>query len=209
MVVGFNSVAQESISVSDTSSSTSENFSSSKAANPTVPAVSESQQQASFSQELVNDNSERNSFRSLEEETELLLQEILNLSSDLTIVGEEDDGSQLHQVTVLVTSDPTKLFDLGYIELKIDKQTVAAYQYTDEDVNAIKLGGGHRLYMTNLSPGIHKVSAFMLGSVPRDPDYKREVTYYFIAGISSTVIELNIDSKNNTTYPNLVAKEWN
>lgn len=150
-----------------------------------------------------------NAFRTTDEETELLLQEILNLSSDIAILSEEDTGAQKNQVIVIVTLNAPKLFDLSYIELKIDSQTVAAYQYTDSEVQAMQLGGGHRIYKTNLSTGIHRLSAFILGRVPKDPDYKRDVLHRFIAGISRTVIEINIDSKDSSTYPNLVISEWN
>ena len=150
-----------------------------------------------------------NAFRITDEEIELLLQEILNLSSDIAIVAEEDGGAQQNQVIVIVTLNAPKLFDLTYIELKIDTQTVAAYQYTETDVQAMQLGGGHRIYKTSLPAGIHKLSAFMLGRVPRDPDYKRDVVYRFIAGISRTVLEINIDSKGSSTFPALVVNEWN
>jgi len=159
--------------------------------------------------EYQDPNFTRNAFRTTDEETELLLQEILNLSSDIAIVSEEDNGSQLQQVIVIVTLDAPKLFDLSYMELKINSQIVAAYQYSKSDVQAMQLGGGHRIYKANLSTGIHKLSAFMSGRVPRDPDYKRNITYRFIAGISRTVLEINIDSKNSSTYPDLVVKEWN
>ncbi len=150
-----------------------------------------------------------NSFRSTDEETELLLQEIFNLSSDIAIVSEQDNVSQRNQVVVIVTLNAPKLFDLSYIELKINSQTVAAYRYTENDVIAMQLGGGHRLYITQLPNGIHKMSVYMLGRVPRDPDYKRDITYRFIAGIARTVLEINIDSKDSTTYPVLNVTEWN
>jgi len=153
-------------------------------------------------------NFTHNAFRTTDEETELLLQEILNLSSDIAIESQEDNGSQLQQVIIIVTLNAAKLFDLSYIELKINSQIVAAYQYSKSEVHAMQLGGGHRIYMANLSTGIHKLSASMLGRVPRDPAYKKNVTFRFIAGISRTVLEINIDSKNSTTYPELVVKEW-
>jgi len=154
-------------------------------------------------------NFTRNAFRTTDEETELLLQEILNLSSDIAILSEEDTAVQQNQVIVIVTLNAPKLFDLSYIELKIDSQTVAAYQYTESDVQAMQLGGGHRIYKTSLPAGIHRLSVLMLGRVPKDPDYKRDVIYRFIAGMARTVIEINIDSKNSSTYPNLVISEWN
>lgn len=147
-------------------------------------------------------------FRSLDLETELLVKEVLDLSSDLAIIQEEEDNPANHQLLVLVTFDPTKLFTLDYIQLEIDNEVVAAYQYAESDIQALKRGAGHRLYVANLPAGMHEVYATMVGRIPRDPDYKSEVEYKFISGVSRTVLELNVSSKTKG-FPVLAIKEWN
>jgi hypothetical protein len=147
-------------------------------------------------------------FRSLDQQTELLVKEVLDLSSDLAIIQEEEDNPANHQLLVLVTFDPTKLFTLDYIQLEVDNEVVAAYQYSESDVQALKRGAGHRLYVTNLPAGMHEVYATMVGRIPRDPDYKSEVAYKFVSGVSRTVLELNVSSKSKG-FPILAIKEWN
>jgi len=147
-------------------------------------------------------------FRSLDQQTELLVKEVLDLSSDLAIVQEEEDNPANYQIMVLVTFDPTKLFTLDYIQLEVDNEVVAAYQYSESDVQALRRGAGHRLYLANLPAGMHEIYATMVGRVPRDPDYKSEVHYKFISGVSRTVVELNISSKAKG-FPVLAIKEWN
>jgi hypothetical protein len=147
-------------------------------------------------------------FRSLDQQAELLVKEVLDLSSDLAIVQEQEDNPAKHQLMVLVTFDPTKLFTLDYIQLEVDKEVVAAYQYSQSDIRALKHGAGHRLYLANLPAGMHEIYATMVGRVPHDPDYKSEVHYKFISGVSRTVVELNISSKAKG-FPVLAIKEWN
>jgi hypothetical protein len=147
-------------------------------------------------------------FRSLDQQTELLVKEVLDLSSDLAIVQEEEDNPANFQLMVLVTFDPTKLFTLDYIQLAVDNEVVAAYQYSERDVQALKHGAGHRLYLANLPAGMHEIYATMVGRIPRDPDYKSEVHYKFISGVARTVVELNISSKAKG-FPVLAIKEWN
>ena len=147
-------------------------------------------------------------FRSLDQETELLVKEVLDLSSDLAIIQEEEDNPANHQLLVLVTFDPTKLFTLDYIQLEVDNEVVAAYQYSENDLQALKRGAGHRLYVANLPAGMHEVFATMVGRIPRDPDYKSEVAYKFVSGVSRTVLELNVSSKTKG-FPILAIKEWN
>lgn len=146
--------------------------------------------------------------KQLDAETERLLKEILNLSSDLAILEEQQNTPAKHQLLVMVTMKPTRLFDLDYVELKIDNHTVAAYNYTPSDVRALKMGGGHRLYLALLPAGTHKLSATMAGRIPRDPDYNREVDYDFVSGKGRIVVELVISSEQSNSFPILAVKEW-
>jgi len=151
----------------------------------------------------------RFSFRQLDKESEQLLKEVLDLSSDLAIVDEQENNPEKFQLLVLVTMAPTDLFKLDYVELKIDDQTVAAHNYTSSEDNALQLGGGQRLYVANLPAGMHKLYASMAGRVPRDPDYRSEVHYSFISGVSRTVLELSVSGAQTRGFPILQVVEHN
>lgn len=148
-------------------------------------------------------------FRNLDEETELLLKEVLNLGSDISILEQEKNSPSKYQLLILVSMESTKLFDLGYIELKVDEQIEAAHQYSTLDNQALMKGGSHRLYQANFPAGLHKLSVHMMGRVPRDPNYKSEVNFNFISGVSRTVLELDVNSKANNGFPALTVREWN
>lgn len=145
----------------------------------------------------------------LDDETERLLTDILKLSSDFAILEEELNTPAKHQLLVLVTMKPSKLFKLDYVELKIDNHTVAAYNYTPSDVRALTLGGGHRLYLALLPSGKHQLSATMAGRIPRDPDYNKAVEHSFISGQGRTIVELIVTSEQSNSFPVLAVKEWN
>ncbi|MFV2056582.1 MAG: hypothetical protein ACC707_08950 [Thiohalomonadales bacterium] len=146
--------------------------------------------------------------RQLDDETERLLKDILNLSSDLAVLEEEQNTPAKHQLLVMVTMKPSRLFSLDYVELKIDNHTVAAYNYTPADVKALKMGGGHRLYLALLPAGTHHMTATMAGRIPRDPDYHREVKHDFVSGEGRIVIELVVSSEQSNSFPILTVKEW-
>lgn len=148
-------------------------------------------------------------FQSLEQEAEGILKEVLNLSSDLAVISERENNPPKNQLMVLVTQAPTNLFELTFIELRVDNQVVAAYHYTERDLFALSRGGGHRLYLANLPAGSHELSARMLGRIPRDPDYRREADFSFVSGVSRSVIELKITNANSKGFPTLLVKEWN
>lgn len=149
------------------------------------------------------------SFSSLDREAEKLLKEVLNLSSDLSILDEQHANPAKNQLLVLVTLQPSSFFELDYVELKVDNQVVAAHPYTEKEIGALLRGGGHRLYLANLPAGMHQLKAVFVGKVPRDPDYQREASFTFISGVDRTVIELYVNSVENNGFPQFTIKEYN
>lgn len=148
-------------------------------------------------------------FQKLDVEAENVLREVLDLSSDLAIIDEQHTNPPKNQLLVLITLQPSKFFELDYVELKIDKQTVAAHPYTDNDIAAMVRGGGHRLYLANLPAGTHELEAKFIGRVPRDPDYQREAKFKFISGVNRTLIELYINGGKSGGFPQFTVREWN
>jgi len=154
-------------------------------------------------------NRENDSFQNLDVEAENVLREVLDLSSDLAIVSEQHINPPKNQLLVLVTLQPSKFFELDYVELIVDNQMVAAHPYDEKDIAAMIRGGGHRLYLANLPAGTHELKAKFVGKVPRDPDYQREATFKFISGVNRTLVELYINSGDNSGFPQFTVREWN
>ena len=152
---------------------------------------------------------EKENFQELDVEAETLLREVLDLSSDLAIIDEQHSNPPNNQLLVLVTLQPSKFFELDYVELKIDNQMVAAHPYNDQEIGALVRGGGHRLYLANLPAGTHELEAKFIGRVPRDPDYQREAKFKFISGVNRTLIELYINGGESGGFPRFTVKEWN
>jgi len=171
----------------------------------TTPGKNAKPNSASESESSVD----RASFQKLDVEAEDVLREVLDLSSDLAIVEEQQSNPPKNQLLVLVTLQPSKFFELDFVELKVDNQVVAAYAYTDKDIAALVRGGGHRLYLANLPAGTHELHAKFVGKVPRDPDYRREASFKFISGVNRTLVELYINSGDNNSFPQFTIREWN
>ena len=147
-------------------------------------------------------------FKQLDSETESVLSEVMDLSSDLAILDEQQNNPPQNQVLVLVTLQPNEFFELDTIELTVDDKIVAAHPYSDTDIAALSKGGGHRLYLANLPAGKHEMIAKLVGKIPRDPDYRQEASYTFITGVNRTLLELYINNGDNNGYPQLTVREW-
>lgn len=176
---------------------------------PLLVAAAEKDSSGTKSSKSKTDESKSDNFRELDIEAEKLLREVLDLSSDIEIIDEQHTYPPKNQLLVLVTLQPSKFFELDYVELEVDGQVVAAHPYTDKDIAAMVRGGGHRLYLANLPAGTHELKAKFAGKVPRDPDYQREASFKFISGVDRTLIELYINSVENKSFPQFTIKEWN
>jgi hypothetical protein len=172
-------------------------------------ASGQASEQSGNSKGDAKDTRQFDSFKNLDVEAEKVLREVLDLSSDLAIVSEQHTHPPKNQLLVLVTLQPSKFFELDYVELEVDNQMVAAHPYEEKDIAAMIRGGGHRLYLANLPAGTHELKAQFVGKVPRDPDYRREATFKFISGVNRTLIELYINSGDNSGFPQLTIREWN
>lgn len=146
--------------------------------------------------------------RSIDEETELLLNEVLNLGSDLAILMEEKNNPYPLQVLVLISLAKIESFDLQQINLEIDSKLVASYQYTAADNHALFRGGSHRLLLTNLTTGLHTLTAEVIGKFSSNKHYKRQIKHILVSGVSRTVIEIDIRPTSKSTTLKLVVKEW-
>lgn len=180
-----------------------------QARQPLLVAAAEKDHSGTKSSKSKTHQPKSDGFRELDIEAEKLLREVLDLSSDIEIIDEQHTYPPKNQLLVLVTLQPSKFFELDYVELEVDGQVVAAHPYTDKDIAAMVRGGGHRLYLANLPAGTHELKAKFAGKVPRDPDYQREASFKFISGVDRTLIELYINSVENKSFPQFTIKEWN
>lgn len=202
-------VTQQAVAGAHSSHSLSSQFNGSPQPMLLAAADSNGQKQKSQSVSASAAKKQYDNFQKLDVEAENVMREVLDLSSDLAIIDEQHVNPPKNQLLVLVTLQPSKFFELDFVELQIDNQVVAAYPYTEKDIAAMVRGGGHRLYLTNLPAGTHELKANFVGKVPRDPDYRREATFKFISGVNRTLIELYINSGENNSFPQFTVREWN
>lgn len=147
-------------------------------------------------------------FQQLDAEVEQILDDVVTLGADMAVLEEARELSSKTQLLVLVSIDPSAFFQMEAIELKIDGHTASFHQYSEGEVNALSQGGSHRLYWDNVPAGRHQLTALLIGSVPKDPDFQRESTLVFISGVGRRVVELRVATGKNQAFPELSMKEW-
>ncbi len=151
---------------------------------------------------------DRAEFRTLDEDTQGLKKQVLDLNRDLFLLEEELLFPSNTQTAVFVAMDVGEFFGLDSVELKIDNKAVANYLYTEREASALVKGGVQRLYIGNLKAGDHELVAVFTGGGPHARDYRRATSVKFEKGIGPKYIELTISDRATKQQPEFVVKEW-
>ena len=147
-------------------------------------------------------------YKNLDQEAQSLKQEVMELNRDLLALEEELLFPASTQVAVFVSMDIGNLFELDAVEVKLDDKVVAHYLYTQREIEALRRGGVHRLYLGNLRTGKHELVAFFTGKGPHERDYRRGTTLEFDKQTEPKYIELQIKDVTRNLQPEFRVKEW-
>jgi hypothetical protein len=157
---------------------------------------------------LAADPAGEGEFTALDQATQDLKQEILELNRDLFLLEEELLFPSSTQVAVFVSLDVGEFFELDSVQVKLNDEVVANYLYTERELTALRRGGVHRVYTGNLRTGDHELVAFFVGKGPQDRDYKRGATVSFEKGLEQKFLELQIVDHEGGHRPEFSVKEW-
>ncbi len=144
----------------------------------------------------------------LDSEIQTLKNEVLKLNRDLFILEEELLFPISTQITVFVSLDIGEFFSLDSVQLKIDGTQIANYLYTEREVDALKRGGVHQLYIGNIRQGSHELSAFFTGKGPHERDYSRAATISINKTDEPKYVELKIVDLTMKQQPTFDIKVW-
>jgi hypothetical protein len=146
--------------------------------------------------------------RSLDENTQQLKKDVVDLNRDLFVLEEELLFPANTQVAVYISMDVGEFFALDSITLKIDNKEVTNYLYTPREVDALLKGGVQRLYLGNLKVGNHELVAFFSGKGPDNRDYRRGASLKFDKSIGAKYLELKIEDRQRKMQPEFEIKDW-
>ena len=147
-------------------------------------------------------------YKGLDQQAQSLKKDVMELNRDLLALEEELLFPASTQVAVFVSMDIGSLFELDAVEVKLDDKVVAHYLYTQHEIEALRRGGVHRLYLGNLRVGKHELVAFFTGKGPHNRDYRRGATLEFEKLTEPRYIELQIKDVTRNLQPEFRVKEW-
>ena len=146
--------------------------------------------------------------KAVAESVEDLKKQVINLNRDLFILEEDLLFPASTQVAVFLSVDAGEFLKLDSVKLKVDGDVVAAYLYTDRQIQALERGGMQRLYVGNLKTGSHEVTAFVEGIGPDNRPYKQAATLEFEKATGTAALEIRVQDRSSDYQPEVSIVEW-
>jgi len=144
----------------------------------------------------------------LDAEIEELKTEVVELNRELFDLEEQLLYPATTSFAVFVSMDDVDDFDLNSVKLNLDQQDVTSHLYSKEQVAALKRGGIQKIYMGNLKPGVHKLTAEILGKDRDGRGVKKIVVADFGKARSSKYLEVKISHNPKQSKPDFAIVEW-
>ena len=144
----------------------------------------------------------------LDSEVQSLRRDVVDLNRDLFMLEEDLLFPASTQIAVFVSMDIGTFFGLDSVQVKVDDKEVANYLYTERELEALKRGGVHRLWLGNLKAGEHEIVAYFTGQGTHERDYKRGTTLKVEKGVGAKYVELKISDRVQKLQPEFVVRVW-
>lgn len=144
----------------------------------------------------------------LDAEVQELRREVVDLNRDLFMLEEDLLFPASTQVAVFVSMDVGTFFQLDSVQIRIDDKEVANYLYTARELEALKRGGVHRIWLGNMKAGEHELVAFFTGQGTHERDYRRGATQTIEKGVGAKYVELRISDRLRKLQPEFVVRVW-
>ncbi len=144
----------------------------------------------------------------LDASIEALKSEVVQLNQELFELEEQLLYPATTEFAVFVSMEAVDDFAVASIKLTLDTEDITSYLYTAAQVEALRRGGIQKIYIGNLKPGLHKLSAHILGKDSDGRSLKRTVVADFGKARASKYLEIKISNNEKQNRPDFAIVEW-
>ena len=103
------------------------------------------------------------SSKNLGEQVQDIKSEVLAIAEELNKLEERLLYPSHSQIALYVSLRKNQTFRPDSVSIEMDGKSVASHLYTDREVEALNMGGVHRIYTGNIALGTHQVQVTMRG----------------------------------------------
>lgn len=149
----------------------------------------------------------REQIKGLDEQVQDIKKDVLDLSSELTLLEEKLLFPSNTQVSLFVSLSGDEDFILDSLQIKLDNKVVAQHLYTFKEIESLKAGGVQRVYTGNIKTGDHHLVASFIGRSRTDEAYQRSADFTVTKAVGPKFVEINITG-DSASDQKVSFKDW-
>ena len=149
----------------------------------------------------------REQIKGLDEQVQDIKKDVLELTSELTLLEEKLLFPSNTQVSLFVSLAGDKGFVLDSMQIKLDNKVVAQHLYTYKEIEALRSGGVQRIYTGNIKTGEHNLVASFIGRGSSDNEYQRSENFTVTKAVGPKFVEIQI-SGSSASDQTISFKDW-
>lgn len=123
--------------------------------------------------------------------------DVIALTRDITLLKEQMTHPDKQKLSIYFSLTDTAQFELQTLKLLIDEQLVKEIEFSERQRLLLERGGAERLFVGNIAPGEHVITAFFTGTMANGETYKRGVTAKFHSDLQPLALALTIEPAPN------------
>ncbi len=145
--------------------------------------------------------------KGLDEQVQDIKKDVLELTSELTLLEEKLLFPSNTQVSLFVSLAGDKDFVLDSVQIKMDNKVVAQHLYTFKEIEALRAGGVQRIYTGNIKTGDHALVASFIGRAESNNEYQRSANYTVTKKVGPAFVEIQITG-SSASDQTVSFKDW-
>ena len=145
--------------------------------------------------------------KGLDEQVQDIKKDVLELTSQLTLLEEKLLFPSNTQVSLFVSLKGNEGFILDSMQIKMNNKVVAQHLYTFKELEALRAGGVQRIYTGNIKTGDHELVASFIGRTKSGTEYQRSETFTVTKAVGPKFVEIQI-AGDTASDQNLNFKDW-
>ena len=149
----------------------------------------------------------RDEIKGLDEQVQDIKKDVLELSSELSLLEEKLLFPSNTQVSVFISMHEGDDFRLDSIRLRINDKVVAQHLYTYRELEALQRGGVQRVYTGNVPTGSHNMVIDFIGSTAAGGEYKRSGNYRLSKEVGPKFVEVKVAGPDHTEQ-DIQFRDW-
>ena len=149
----------------------------------------------------------REQIKGLDEQVQDIKKDVLELTSELTLLEEKLLFPSNTQVSLFVSLAGDKDFVLDSMQIKLDNKVVAQHLYTYKEIEALRAGGVQRIYTGNIKTGEHNLIANFIGRAKSGNEYQRSENFTLTKAVGPKFVEIQITG-SSASDQTVLFKDW-